>query len=89
MEARKTMLGADDPGMLTSMTNLASTYMGQDRWEEAEQLQMQVMEASKMKLGTDHPDTLTSMANLAYLYESIGRHAEAIDLLKTCMAKQQ
>ncbi|KAL2016257.1 hypothetical protein VTK56DRAFT_4033 [Thermocarpiscus australiensis] len=47
------------------MTNLASTYQNQGRWEEAEKLKVQVMETFKTKLGADHPDTLTSIANLA------------------------
>lgn len=42
-----------------------------------------------MKLGADHPDTLTSMANLAFTLQSAGRHSQAIDLLRTCVAKQQ
>lgn len=36
------------------------------RWEEAEQLEAQVIETRKTKLGADHPSTLTSMANLAF-----------------------
>jgi hypothetical protein len=71
------------------MNNLALTFENQGRWEEAEQLQVQVMETSKTKLGADHHNTLTSMANLAFTWESTGRHAEAIDLLKICVAKQQ
>jgi hypothetical protein len=63
--------------------------MNQGRWEEAEQLEVQVMETCKTKLGADHPDTLLSMANLAFTLESTSRHAEAIDLLRTCVAKQQ
>ncbi|KAJ6102594.1 hypothetical protein N7486_005021 [Penicillium sp. IBT 16267x] len=48
------------------MANLASTYRNQGLWEEAEQLEVQVMKTSKTKLGEDHPDTLSSMANLAF-----------------------
>jgi hypothetical protein len=66
METRKTKPGADHPDTLTSMGNLASIYRKQDRWEEAEKLQVQVMETSKTKLGADHPDMLTRMANLAF-----------------------
>ena len=55
METCKIKLGADHPHTLTSMGNLASTYMNQGRWDEAETLAMQVMETSKIKLGIDHP----------------------------------
>jgi hypothetical protein len=47
------------------------------------------METRKTKLGADHPDTLTSMANLAFTFESTGRRSEAINLLRTCVIKQQ
>jgi len=44
--------------------NLASTYSSQGRWNEAEQLKVQVMR--KKLLGAEqHPDTLISMGNLA------------------------
>ena len=47
------------------------------------------METSKTKLGADHPDTLTSMANLAFTWKSTGQHGKAIDMLRTCVLKQQ
>ncbi|KAJ6002314.1 hypothetical protein N7499_001820 [Penicillium canescens] len=71
------------------MANLALTFWDQDRWEEAEQLEVQVIETRKIKLGEDHPSTLRSMANLAFTWESIGQHAKAIDLLRTYVVKQQ
>jgi hypothetical protein len=68
METRKTVLGAEHPDTLTSMANLASTYWNQGRWDEAEQLGVQVMETRTRVLGAEHPSTLTSMANLARTY---------------------
>jgi hypothetical protein len=38
-----------------SHVNLASTLWNQGQWEEAEQLEVQVMETRKTKLGADHP----------------------------------
>ncbi|KAK5947991.1 hypothetical protein OHC33_010975 [Knufia fluminis] len=76
----KTKLGADHPSMLSSMADLASTYSNQGRWEEAEQLEVQVLEARKTKLGADHPDTLTSTNNLALTYKQQGRWQEAEQL---------
>ena len=43
------------------MTNLAVTYFTQGRWNEAEQLEVQVMEMRKKLIGAEHPDTLTSI----------------------------
>jgi hypothetical protein len=56
------------------MSNLAVTYQNQDRFKEAEQLEMQVLGARKRMLG-DHPDILQSMNNLA-TYQSQGRLKE-------------
>jgi len=40
METRKIKLGADYPDTLTSIANLASMFLNQGRWEEAEKLFM-------------------------------------------------
>src|SRR6266576_3703359 len=77
MNVRKTKLGSDHPDTLTSMSNLASTYFNQGRWDEAEELQMDVMDVIKTKLGSDHSFNLTSMANLALTYMYQGRWDEA------------
>ncbi|KAJ5255628.1 hypothetical protein N7497_006886 [Penicillium chrysogenum] len=57
--------GAEDKDTLDSTMILGGAYVLEGRWEEAEQLFIQVIETSKTKLGANHPDTLTSMANLA------------------------
>ncbi|KAF2193470.1 HET-domain-containing protein [Zopfia rhizophila CBS 207.26] len=80
METRKRVFGTEHPDTLTSMANLASTYMHQGRWKEAEELEVQVMETSLRVLGAEHPDTLTSMANLASTYRKQGRWKEAEEL---------
>ena len=81
METRKKKLGVDHPNTLTSMSNLASTYSNQGRWEAAEELQVEVIETCKKKLGVDHPSTLASMSNLAFTWKSQGRDAEAVFLI--------
>jgi hypothetical protein len=67
------------------MANLASTYQNQGRWNEAEQLELEVMESRKKKLGPEHPDTLTSMANLAFTWKSQGRSNDALALMTKCV----
>ena len=49
-------------------------------WNNAEQLEVQVMDMRKKLLGTEHPDTLTSMGNLASTYWNQGRWNEAEQL---------
>ncbi|KAF7718607.1 Uncharacterized protein PECH_006337 [Penicillium ucsense] len=70
METFNTKLGVDHPDTLTSMGNLALTYMDQGRWEEAEQLEVQVIETLKTKLGVDYLHTLTSIGFLASTYRN-------------------
>lgn len=61
IKAYKSELGADDGEMLIGMSNLASIYSNQGRWEEAKKLQEQIVEAYKTKLGIDHSYTIRSI----------------------------
>ena len=61
---RKRVLGEEHPDTLTSMANLALTYLDQGQWTEAEQLSVQVLEARMRILGKEHPDTQESVTNL-------------------------
>jgi tetratricopeptide (TPR) repeat protein len=58
----------------------AMTLSSDGRYEEAEELQMQVMQTSKRVLTDEHPSTLTSMNNLASTYSNQGRWKEAEEL---------
>lgn len=73
MEMSKRMLGHEHPDTLTSMANFASSFWNQERWKEAEGLQVQVMETRKRVLRQEHPDTLTSMATFTSTYGVQGR----------------
>jgi hypothetical protein len=54
--------------LATRGPSLAGTYSNQGRWNEAEQLEVQVMDMRKKLLGADHPDTFGNMGNLASTY---------------------
>jgi hypothetical protein len=71
------------------MADLAATYWEQDRLDEAETLEAEVMDMSRVKLGTDHPDTLNRIANLAFTWRSQGRHADALALMESCTQARQ
>ncbi|KAI1666456.1 AAA superfamily ATPase [Pyrenophora tritici-repentis] len=58
----------------------ATTLFSDGRYEEAEELQVQVMQARKRVLGDEHSDTLSSMASLASTYWKQGRWKEAEEL---------
>ena len=65
---RRSYLNLDHLNHLESLSLLATIYMYQRRWDEAEQLQVQIIETMKRVFKPDHPDTLTSMGNLAGTY---------------------
>jgi Tetratricopeptide repeat len=77
IKTTKRVLGQEHPDTLSNMANLASTYRNQGRWEEAEELEVQVMEMRKRVLRHEHPDTLISRAGLAWTYSNQGRWKEA------------
>jgi tetratricopeptide (TPR) repeat protein len=67
------------------MANLESTYRKQGRWNEAEELEVEVVETSNRVLGQEYPNTLTNMANLASTYRDQGRWKEAEELFLQVM----
>ncbi|XEU94717.1 hypothetical protein FSHL1_000001 [Fusarium sambucinum] len=85
VQTRTNILGPDYPNTLTSVFHLASTYSNQGRWEEAEQLEVEVMEAFRTNFGFDHPKTLVSMANFATHMGYQGRLDEAKMLVMKVM----
>ncbi|ESU10201.1 hypothetical protein FGSG_12516 [Fusarium graminearum PH-1] len=80
VETRVEVLGEEHPDTLTSMNNLALTFLDQGRWKEAEELEVGVIEMRKRVLGEEHPDTLISMGNLASIFRNQGRWKEAEEL---------
>jgi tetratricopeptide (TPR) repeat protein len=50
------------------------------RYQECEELFIQILETEKRVLGIEHPDTLTSINNLASTYRNQGRWKEAEEL---------
>ncbi|PIG69514.1 hypothetical protein AARAC_012044 [Aspergillus arachidicola] len=60
--------------------NVGACLYRDGRYNDAEELQVQVVETRKQVLGPEHPNTLTSMANLALTYRNQGRWKEAEEL---------
>ena len=77
LEARSMTLGEEHLDTLSSMDILASTYLRQGRWTEAEMLQEKVIKTKRRVLGDEDPATLSSMNNLAATYWNQGRWTEA------------
>jgi serine/threonine protein kinase len=73
---RREALGEDAPETLTTMNHLATLYIDQSRYDEAETMLVKTLEGRRRLLGEDHVQTLASMNNLAMLYSRQGRHKE-------------
>ena len=82
------VLGADHPGTLTVLNNLAVAYYSAGRFGEAIELFEQVL-AGQRVLGADHLDMLNTLNNLAGVYKSVGRFGEAIELFEQVLAGQR
>jgi hypothetical protein len=65
---------------LRSKSNLATEYGYQGRWEDAEELDLEIIEARSRVLGLDHPDTFETKAHLAVIRLYQGRSEEAESL---------
>ncbi|KAI0388617.1 hypothetical protein F5Y17DRAFT_191065, partial [Xylariaceae sp. FL0594] len=72
--------GQEDEARINLAEKCALTLVTDGRYNEAEELFVQVMETRKRVLGAEHPDTLASMANLASTYSNQGRWKEAEEL---------
>ena len=83
---REKALGPDHPDVAASLNNLATLYIDQGRYAEAEPLLKRALAIREKALGPDHPDVAQSLHNLAVLYQVQGRYAEAEPLYKRALA---
>ncbi|KAG4272704.1 hypothetical protein FPRO04_10446 [Fusarium proliferatum] len=70
-------------------TELASAYRRQQKLDEAESIQLQLVQTSKKIWGEEHERTLNRMNSLALIYEYQRRDAEAEELLVRTLAIAQ
>ena len=68
VEIRKGVLGAEHPETLESMSFLATVYLNQARFPEAEALSFETLETRRRVLGEHDPAVLASQNNLANVY---------------------
>ncbi len=77
---RRTRLGEDDPGTLTSANNLALDLHALGDHRQARQLDEDTLDRRSRVLGQDDPGTLVSASNLARDLRALGEFARARDL---------
>ncbi|PGH13619.1 hypothetical protein AJ80_06251 [Polytolypa hystricis UAMH7299] len=59
------------------MNDLAETYICQERFNDAEALQANIVDLSVEALGVEHPHTLPALHNLVLTHDEQGRVGEA------------
>jgi hypothetical protein len=72
VEIRQKVLGAEHPSTLGSMNNLAAVLSHQDKYDEAEPLQVAAFTMSMEISGLHHPNTEEFSLNLTSLWKSQG-----------------
>jgi tetratricopeptide (TPR) repeat protein len=80
----QSLVDHDDKSRLQLAGKCAMALYSDGRYNEAEELFVQVMETRKRVLGDEHPDTLTSMHNLAHTLQSQARYDKALVLIERC-----
>ncbi|KAI4163243.1 MAG: hypothetical protein LQ342_003179 [Letrouitia transgressa] len=87
MKVWEKILGQEHRETLNAMTMVVSAYILGGRWDEAEELGVQVMKTRKKVLDEDHPETISIKGSLALIYWNQGRWKEAgglnIQLIET------
>lgn len=69
------------------MNNLATTYIDQGKYAEAEKLHKQCLQKFVSVLGSNHPDTLRTICSIGDSYIKQGKYDEAEAILKDCRDK--
>ena len=89
LEARRRLLGVDDPRNLTAMNNHALILREQRRFFEAQELLEEAVSVRRRCQGDAHPETLTAINNLAALLKDQGDLLEAEALYKEALASRR
>ncbi|KAI1302224.1 P-loop containing nucleoside triphosphate hydrolase protein [Xylaria venustula] len=89
LNACKAQRGEEHGNTLSAMHALASTYIMQERHQEAESLQTQLVKISSRVLGPEHEYTLDYMNDLALTYANQARWEEAELLYSQVLEKRK
>ena len=80
LEIQRNSLAADDDALLSTLGVISYAYHQQERFQEAEELQVEIMEQRMKNGGETDESTLIAMTNLAQTYKSLGRFEKAEEL---------
>jgi eukaryotic-like serine/threonine-protein kinase len=77
LDLHRTVLGAENPKTLNTMSLLGRTAFLQGEHAQAEAFHRRTLEIRRRVLGAEHPDTLSSMNGLALDYQWEGKYAQS------------
>jgi len=77
LEIHKQQPGPEHPEVAITLSNLASLYWDQTRYDLAEPLLLRSLSILEQALGPNHSDVATSLNVLALLYKAQNRYAQA------------
>jgi non-specific serine/threonine protein kinase/serine/threonine-protein kinase len=82
LEARRSLLGPDDPKTLESMAQLGWILNREGQYAEAEKLERQALVNERRMLGLEDPLTLETLGNLAFIVQGTGHFDEGEKLAR-------
>jgi tetratricopeptide (TPR) repeat protein len=71
------------------MTGLALLYRGQERYDDAERLLLQVLKIEEQQHSEDHAEVLRTKNNIAHIYELQERYEDAAPLYYEVLEKRK
>jgi len=86
LDARRSLLGPDDPKTLESMAQLGWILNREGQYAEAEKLERQALVNERRILGPEAPLTIETMGNLAYIVQGPGYFDEGEKLARDVIA---
>ncbi len=85
-EHPRTAARPEHPDTATCLNNLATLYVNQGKYEQADPLYKQALHIREYHLGLRHPDTTSSLNELAGAYCKHGKYAEAESLYQRALS---
>jgi len=85
LDARRSLLGPDDPKTLESMAQLAWILNREGQLADAEKLERQALAGERRILGPEDPLTIETMGNLSFMVMSLSRYDEGEKLAREAL----
>jgi non-specific serine/threonine protein kinase/serine/threonine-protein kinase len=86
LDARRSLLGPDDPNTLESMAQLGWILNREGQYAEAEKMERQALVNERRILGPEDPLTIETMGNLAFIVQGTGHFDEGEKLAREVIA---